>query len=161
MGEGWLPPAAPGGRPPARWQPGEPAVPAAEPVSETATAGAAGPPTFVRPAGGAAGNREAVIALVCGIVGLGVLLGTAGLAFLVSLPVSVAALVYGRRGRRAADEAGAGHRGMAQAGWVLGLAGLGLGVVALVGWGILLSVDASFLEDLEQDLDTSNDLRLD
>jgi hypothetical protein len=139
----------------------EPARDGAPAAGDLATAGAAGAPTFVRAAGGGPANRDAVVALVCGILGLGLLAGTAGLASPVALPLSVAALIYGRRGRRRADDDGAGHRGMAQAGWVMGIVGTVLGVIALIGWTVLLSLDASFLDDLEQDLDTNNDFRLD
>ena len=44
---------------------------------------------------------------------------------------------------------------------VMGIVGTVLGVIALIGWTVLLSLDASFLDDLEQDLDTNNDFRLD
>jgi hypothetical protein len=43
----------------------------------------------------------------------------------------------------------------------MGIVGTVLGVIALIGWTVLLSLDASFLDDLEQDLDTNNDFRLD
>lgn len=69
-------------------------------------------------------SSKAVVALVLGIVGL----------FFCQLLVGIAALVVGRNAVREIDASGGrlGGRGMATAGWILGLVDLVLGVLAVI-----------------------------
>ena len=61
-----------------------------------------------------------------------------GLLFFINLPCSVAAWVLGVQGKRRVDRGETlGHRGLAQAGLVTGVIGVGLGVLGIVGWVLL------------------------
>src|ERR671922_105416 len=110
----WLPPRAPGGEPPPRFEPAppepepepEPAVPRARPVQQRSTQS----------------NGLAVTALVLGIIGLTLLVITLGLAFVFTLPCSIAAWIFSAqaRARIAVGETAAG-RGQAHAAYILGV----------------------------------------
>jgi hypothetical protein len=151
----WLPPQAPGGEPPPRFEPAPPPEPPvaepAAPPSGPAPYTPAGRPTFVR-GGQTSANGLAVAALVLGIAGLGLLL-TVGLFFPISLPCSIAAWICGAQARNKENlgEAGGG-RAQAQAAYLLGVIGVVLGVIAAVGWiaAIALGVD---LEELRRDIE--------
>jgi hypothetical protein len=156
---GWLPPRAPGAQPPPRFDmvapdavaepaaAAEPAEAAARPVAPPSFARAAPPPT----------NGLAVTALVLGVMGLGLLLITAGLGFLFALPCSIGAWLCGAQARTriALGEATTG-RGQAHAGYLLGLAGVVIGVAAAVGWIIWLA-NGGDLEHLQRDLERWRD----
>lgn len=146
MVEGWLPPEAPGGQAPRRWDRPEAARPVPRPDADPARQ-----PAFVRPGTVEQSNGAAVAALVCGICGLVLLLGSAGLMALFSLPLSVCAWVFGIKGRDRADRGEAGQRGLAQAGWIMGVVGTVLGVVAFLGWILVLSLSDGLLDDLRED----------
>jgi hypothetical protein len=159
MPDGWLPPEAPGGRPAPRFDMVVPERPAAAP--EPAVAPAALSPEFTRaprpPAAQAQTNGLAVTALVLGVIGLGLLVVTLGLGFLFALPCSVGAWICGAQARTriALGEATRG-RGRAHAGYLLGLAGVVLGVAAAVGWIIWLASGGD-LEQLQHDLERLRD----
>jgi hypothetical protein len=156
----WLPPSAPGGREPPRFEmqpdddePTPPPQP--EPRPEPAPAQ---PPIFVahtRPRAGS--NGLAVTALILGIVGVGLLLLSAGLGFVIALPCSIAAWICGAqaRNRIAATEGQAGH-GQAHAAYILGVMGVVLGVIAMIGWLIAIAAGVSpaeLQEQLERELE--------
>ena len=145
----WLPPRAPGGEPPPRFEPAppepepepEPAVPRARPVQQRSTQS----------------NGLAVTALVLGIIGLTLLVITLGLAFVFTLPCSIAAWIFSAqaRARIAVGETAAG-RGQAHAAYILGVLGVVLGVMAMVGWIVAIASGLD-LDQLRQDLeDQSN-----
>jgi hypothetical protein len=156
MAEGWLPPTAPGAKPPPRFDapqeqdaPPEPAQPQQ------------GGPTFVRPGqGGAAagkGNRAALWGIWLGITGVALLLLSLGTLFPVTLPLSAAAWVLARRAH-AQIERGATTQGEGQATAALWLGRIGViaGVAALVVFIVLIAsgVDLEQLrDDLERELD--------
>ncbi len=152
MTGGWLPPEAPGAgqAPPRRWDRPEAAAPAPsqQPQEPTPAPAFSQPPRGHEPS-----NGQAVAGLVCGILGLTVLLGTAGLAFVVSLPLSICAWVFGIKGQRRADRGEAGHRGLGQAGWIMGLIGTILGVLAMIGWILLFALNDDLIEELERELE--------
>ena len=87
-------------------------------------------------------NGPAITSFVLGITALGVLMITAGLAFFVALPMSVAAWVLGRRGRR---RAAAPARGLAIAGEVTGIIGTVMSLMVLSVVAMLVSMLVSFL----------------
>jgi hypothetical protein len=165
---GWLPPRAPGGRPPPRFdgapapeppQPPEPppeGLPGGDPEPAPQRARDASRPTFA-----ATGRRQAdglaVGALALGIVGLLLLLLTAGLGFALTLPCSLTACWLGSRARTRIELGQArGGAGQARAGYLLGVAGVVLGVVAAVGWivAMALGVDPQELQrNLERHAD--------
>jgi hypothetical protein len=151
---GWLPPRAPGGQAPPRfepapsepppsssgWQPpsSEPQEPAAEQRNWE--------PMLV-PSARPEGNGLAIGAIVLGVLSVGLLLMSLGTSFLFSMPMSGAAWAFGARARQRAPEAGP-----AQAAVVIGMVGVGLAAAAAVIWIILFSAGLS-LEDLRDYLE--------
>jgi hypothetical protein len=148
---GWLPPRAPGGEPPPRFEPAPP-----EPEAEAPSPPAADRPAFVaqRPA---QSNGLAVTALVLGIVGVSLLVISLGLAFVFTLPCSIAAWICSAqaRARIAVGEATTG-RGQAQAAYILGILGVVLGVMAMVGWIVAIASGLD-LDELRRDLERQSD----
>jgi hypothetical protein len=144
----WLPPQAPGGQPPPRFEPAPPHEPVVAPVPQPI---AAARPAFVKAR--TETNTLAVVALVLGIAGLGLLLVTFGIGFVLALPCSIAAWICGAqaRNRIILGETTAG-RGQAQAAYVLGVVGVVLGVIAAVGW-IAAIVSGVDLEQLRRDIE--------
>jgi hypothetical protein len=152
----WLPPEAPGGAAPPRFEPAPPPGPEAPPpASAPATVvpsdGGSRAPTFVR--GGGQSNTLAITALVLAIAGLGLLLVTFGLAFIIALPCSIAAWICGAQARTRINlgESDSG-RAQAQAAYILGVIGVVLGVIAAIGWiaAVAAGVD---LEQLRRDIE--------
>jgi hypothetical protein len=150
---GWLPPRAPGADPAPRYESAPPEEadapdpqPAAAPVAPVRRS------TFVKPAGSET-NGLALTALILGIIGVTVLLLTLGLGFLFTLPCSIAAWICAAqaRARIAVGETTAG-RGHAQAGYILGVLGVVLGVMAMIGW-IAAIASGLDLEELRDDIE--------
>jgi hypothetical protein len=149
---GWLPPRAPGSRPAPRFEPAPP-EPEHEPeAAAPAVPRAADRPAFV-PARPQRSNGLATTSLVLGILGLLMLIPTAGAAFLFSLPCSIAAWITGAQGRRrvASGQADGGD-GTAHAGVILGIVGVVLGVIGMVVWIVLIAAGLD-LEELRRDLE--------
>jgi hypothetical protein len=159
---GWLPPRAPGAKPPPRFDP-----PTAEEEKQGSRAGDAGAaadewrpprpaptgPVFVpQPAQGGT-NGLAVAGLVLGIVALGLLLLSLGLSFLFTLPLAIGAWVCAAQAKaRIRDGRTHAGRGQAQVALWLGIAGVVLSVVAMIVWIVLIASGFS-LEDFRQDLE--------
>lgn len=149
----WLPPQAPGSRPPPRFEP-EPqprfAPPAAPPLA--APRQPAAPPVFVKPQTGPAGGL-AIAALILSVSSLLFLVLSLGLSFALSLPLSAAAWVCAARDKAAIRagraEGGAGH---ARLGLVLAMVGVALSVAAMVVWIGLIAAGFS-LEELQRNLE--------
>ena len=148
---GWLPPAAPGGNPPPRfdaggWTAPRPADPEPGPAAARAL-----PPRFDAPQ--AVGNATAVWALVLGIAGLALLLVSFGTLFIVTLPLSVAAWTLATRAR-AAIAAGRATTGQAQATAALWLGRAGV-IAAVAAAVVLIALIASGFdfEELRRDLE--------
>jgi hypothetical protein len=159
---GWLPPRAPGGEPPPRWEPAPPELePGPEPEPPATAAASWTPPPAARSpvfAGRPArtGNGIAATGLVLGIIGVTLLVLTLGLGFIVTIPCSAAAWICAAqaRARIAAGETAEGA-GNAQAAYVLGIVGVVLGVLAAIGWGIALAASGG-LEELQRDLERAS-----
>jgi hypothetical protein len=165
MADGWLPPRAPGGRPPPRFDMVTP-----EPRPELPDAEGTAPPELApRPVAArlAAAPRStteppetnglALTAVILGVIGIGLTVITAGLGFLFSLPCSVGAWICGAQARTRYDmgETTTG-RGQAQTGYVLGVIGVVVGVMAAVGWIIWLA-NGGDLEQLQRDIERWRD----
>ncbi len=90
-------------------------------------------------------NGSAVAALVLGIAGIAVTLMFAGFLFIVSIPCSIAAWVFGVKGKKVAapdpmaEPMRPGGRGMAQAGLICGIVGLVLAVLAIIIWVLIFA----------------------
>ncbi len=171
--QSWLPP-----KPPPAKGPEAPTTPAPDASAPGPTGQTAGPPTWPPPPGGygqqpgpGAGfpplppptfvqappsNGTAVAALILGIAGI-VLFFVAGfgLFFFLNLPCSIMAWVFGVQGKRKVDRGQTReHRGLAQAGVVLGVIGVVLGILGIVGWVLLfVLVGSADLIDPSPDLD--------
>jgi hypothetical protein len=168
---GWLPPRAPGAADPPRYEPGRegaprwqpppapsdwtPAEPAAEPEAEAEPARAPAPtaaprgerPVFVT----GAGQRDAgaTVAVTLAIIALALLLLSIGAGFWLTLPLSGIALHLGRRAR---DRAQVDGRSQANAGMVLGMVGVVLGLLAAIGWIVAIIFLGYGPSDLQHDL---------
>ncbi|MBA2255913.1 MAG: DUF4190 domain-containing protein [Thermoleophilaceae bacterium] len=176
-GRGWLPPEPPGqqrqpaaatesgqspptegpppgGAPPGRAPPG-PAYGHHHPPPPGYPPPAYGPGTYAAPSQPSAqepGNGEAVAALVLGICSLAFLLFSGGLSTIVSLICAVLAIIFGRRGKRNVDAGETRrHRGLAQAGYITGIVGTALSILATAFWVILFIVADDFEEDFNQE----------
>jgi hypothetical protein len=165
MAEDWLPPQAPGGRPPPRFDMVTP-----EPRAVDADGAASAPPELAprvvaqRPRASARvetpppqTNGLALTAVILGAIGIGLTIITAGLGFLFALPCSVGAWVCGAQARTRYDlgETSTG-RGQAQVGYVLGVLGVVIGVMAAVGWIVWLASGGD-LEQLQRDIERWRD----
>ncbi len=99
------------------------------------------------------GNGAALTSLILGIIGVVLVIFTAGAGFLFSLPASIAAWIVGAQGRkRVAKGQTKDGDGLAHAGVILGVVGVVLGIVGMVVW-IALIVSGLDLEELRRDLE--------
>jgi hypothetical protein len=87
------------------------------------------------------------------VLGVVLVLFTAGAGFLFSLPASIAAWLTGAQGRRrvARGETSYGD-GLAHAGVVLGIVGVVLGVIGMIVWIALIAAGFD-LEEFRRDLE--------
>lgn len=98
--------------------------------------------------------------LILGIAGLVLFVFPAGfgLVFVFNLPCSIAAWVMGVRGRRRVDRGETHeHRGMAQAGIVLGIVGVVLGVLAIIGWALAIALSDDVRDELRRGFENGRD----
>ncbi len=120
------------------------------------------PPPWGYPQQQVPDNSPAVAGFVLSLVSVTLLLFTAGLSSIVSVGCSIAAVVLGRKGVKKVDAGETPkNRGLAQAGFWIGITGLVLSVLATLGWiavGVLAATDDDFRQDLENELDDSNSL---
>jgi len=138
---GWLPPVAPDGNPPPRfdtpqWAAPQPAAPAPAPAPDRRP-----PPRFDAPK--QASSPAAVWGLVLGITGLALLLLSLGTLFFITLPLSFAAMSLGSKAREA---------GQSSAALWLGRAGVIAGVAAAVVLIALVAAGVDF-EELRRDIE--------
>jgi hypothetical protein len=131
--------------------PASPPAPAWEPPAQSA--GYA--PPRVEP-----DNGPAVAGFVLSLVAGSLLILSAGLSSLISVGCSIFGIVYSLKGKRKV-EAGetTRNRGLAQAGFVVGIVSLVLSVIATLIWIIVvvaLATDEEFREDFEDELDDDN-----
>jgi hypothetical protein len=158
MAEGWLPPNAPGAKPPPRFDASPEQPPPAQPEPARSEPPRA-QPTFVRTGAAGAGprNAAAVSAVALGIAGLALLVLSLGTLFIVTLPCSIAAWALAGRARRQIESGATTHGdGQATAALWLGRIGVIAGVAALVVFVTLLAAGfdfEQFRDDLQRELD--------
>jgi hypothetical protein len=89
-------------------------------------------------------NGQAVAGFVLSLVALGLLVISAGLSTIVSLGCAIAGIVCSRNGKKKV-EAGETpkHRGLAQAGFIIGWVSLGLSLLATAGWILVIALAAT------------------
>jgi hypothetical protein len=133
------PPAQYGQQPYGQQQPGQP------------------PPTFYAQPG--AGNGAAIAGFVLGISGLVLfLLGGFGLLFILNLPCSIMAWIFGVQGKRKiARGQTSEHRSLAQWAVGLGIAGTVIGVLAAIGWIVGLATSEELRDELEKQIDEASE----
>jgi hypothetical protein len=148
QGQGWQQghpaqyayPPAQGPPPPPGWAPPPPAWQQPPPPQPWAYQ----PPQPVVP-----DNGQAVAGFVLSLVSLGLLLMSAGLSTIVSLVCGGLGIMYSVRGRRRVDRGETPkHRGLAQAGFVVGIVAVVLSVLATAGW-IAAIASEDFLDELD------------
>ena len=134
---GWLPPQHAGAPPqqaPSRaaWQP---------------------PPPGWQPQPQPPDNNPAVAGFVLALTAIGLLVLSAGLSSIFSVGCACFAIFYSLRGRRRVHEGlTPKHRGLAQAGFIVGIVGLVLALIATALWIALLTSD-EFWDDLDREFD--------
>ena len=98
-------------------------------------------------------NNPAVAGFVLAMVGGGLLFFFAGLSTIISLGLSIAGIVYSRKGKQKVDRGETTkQRGLAQAGFIVGIVSTVLALLATVFWilfFVLLATDDEFRRDLD------------
>jgi len=101
-------------------------------------------------------NTPAVAGFSLSLIGGGLLFFFAGLSTIVSLGLAIAGIIYSRKGRAMVDEGKTSkQRGLAQAGFIIGIVSTVLSVLATVFW-ILFFVLLATNDDFRRDLENSN-----
>ncbi len=158
---GFLPPEPAGPEPELGPAPGAP--PSYQPPAGAAPPASPGwqqqpPPGYRTPHAREPDNGPAVAGFVLSLVGGSLLILSVGFSSLVSVGLSIAGIIYSRKGR---DLVTSGHTrkngGLAQAGFVIGIVSLVLAVLATLAWIAILVValtDDSFRNDLQDKYDS-------
>jgi len=120
------------------------------------------PPSAPRPVTGMPsdeGNGIGITAFSLGIAGFVMFVFSGfGLIFVLNLPFSIAAWILGPKGVRKVDEGKtAQHRGLAQAGKVMGIVGTILGVVAVALWALLIAFSDDVRDELDRIIDDATE----
>jgi hypothetical protein len=93
-------------------------------------------------------NGQAVVGFVFSIVGVGLLVISFGLSSIVSVGCAITGIVCSRNGKQKVERGESPkHKGLAQAGYIVGWVGLVLAILATVGWILLIALG---------DIDTSS-----
>lgn len=101
-------------------------------------------------------NGAAVAGFTLSTVAGGLLFFFAGLSTILSLGLAIAGIVYSRKGRQKVDRGETSkQRGLAQAGYVIGIVSLILSVLATIFWALFI-VLAITDEDFRRELEDSN-----
>jgi hypothetical protein len=107
-------------------------------------------------------NGPAVTGFVLSLVSAGLLFVSGGISSIVSIGCSIAAIIYARKGKAKVERGETQkNRGLAQAGFVIGIVGLVLAVLATLVWGailVALIADDGFRQDFENEFDNSNSI---
>ena len=89
-------------------------------------------------------NGQAVAGFVLSLVALGLLVISAGLSTIVSLGCAIAGIVCSRNGKKKVETGDTPkHRGLAQAGFIIGWVSLALSLLATAGWILVIALAAN------------------
>jgi hypothetical protein len=101
------------------------------------------PPQWGYPQPPVPDNGQAVAGFVFSLVAVGLLVVSFGLSTIISLGCAITGVVCSRNGKRkvAAGETPK-HRGLAQAGFIIGWVAVGLSILATAGWILALALGA-------------------
>ena len=132
---------------PVEWLPPQPAgaEPVAPPPQFSRTAvDPSWPPPMVAPPAAARGDSSELWSLILGIAGLVLFVfpGGFGLVFIFNLPASIMAWVLGARARPRTTP-----------GFVLGIVGVVLGVLALIAWGLAIAFSEELRDELRKGIE--------
>jgi len=146
------PPPPPGQAPPGYGYPPPPAGQAYQPPPGYGPQpGYAYPPPWGYPRQPVPDNGQAVAGFVFSLVSLGLLVISAGLSTIVSIGCAIAGIICSRNGKRKVDAGETPkHRGLAQAGFIIGWVSLGLSILATIAW-IAVFVIAATTDDASSD----------
>jgi hypothetical protein len=107
-------------------------------------------------------NGAAITGFVLSLVSGGLLFLSGGLSSIISVGCSIAAIVLSRKGKAKVERGETQkHQGLAQAGFIIGIVGLVLAVLATVIWTVVLVAlitDDQFRRDFQNDFDNSNSI---
>jgi hypothetical protein len=88
--------------------------------------------------------------MVLGITSLGLLLLSAGFSSVISLACAIVAIPFGRKGKRLVDEGATRKgRGFAQAGYITGIVGVALSILATIGWVLFFVLIENFSSEFD------------
>ena len=141
-------PQAPPAQPPPQtygYPPPPPAYGYAPPPQQPPPPGYAYPPQpqWGHPQQRVPDNGQAVAGFVCSIVAISLLFFSAGLSTVVSLGLAIAGIVCSRNGKRKVDAGETPkHRGLAQAGFIIGWVGVGFSILAIAAWILIFALGA-------------------
>jgi hypothetical protein len=97
-------------------------------------------------------NGQAVAGFVFSLVSLGLLVISAGFSSIVSIGCAITGIICSRNGKKKVDAGETPkHRGLAQAGFIIGWVSLVLSVIATVGWILVIAFAAA-----DEDFDWEN-----
>ncbi len=90
-------------------------------------------------------NGQAVAGFVFSVVAVGLLVLSFGLSTILSLGCAITGIVCSRNGKRKVETGQTPkHRGLAQAGVIIGWVGLGLSILAIVAWGYVFAFETDW-----------------
>jgi hypothetical protein len=102
------------------------------------------PPPWGYPQQQVPDNGQAIAGFVLSIVSLGLLIVSAGLSTIISIGCAIAGIICSRNGKRKVDAGETPkHRGLAQAGFIIGWVGLGLSILATIFWIVVIVIAAT------------------
>jgi hypothetical protein len=149
--------------------PGPPAAPPQPPTQPPPPGGwQQPPPGYQQPPWGYGqppepDNGSAVAGFVLSLVAGGLLLFSGGLSSIVSIGCAIAGIIYSRKGKQKVDAGETRkNRGLAQAGFIIGIVSLVLSLLATAFWVLLAALavsDDEFQRDLENEFDETDSIR--
>jgi hypothetical protein len=159
--QGFLPPEPAGPEPELGSRPQPPPPPPTQPQPHPPTYAYPPPPPpgygyqqYAYPQTAVPDNGQAVAGFVFSLVSLGLLVISAGLSTIVSIGCAIAGIVCSRNGMKKVDAGETPkHRGLAQAGFIIGWVGLALSILATIAWALVLGLaiaDEDFTTDPEE-----------
>ncbi|MEX2197137.1 MAG: hypothetical protein WD844_17835 [Thermoleophilaceae bacterium] len=94
------------------------------------------------------GNGTAITGFVLSVSSIALLFFSAGLSSVISLGLAIAGAIVGRNGRQKVDRGETTqHRGLGQAGFIVGIVGAVLSVLAIVTWTLIFTLVDDFGDD--------------
>jgi hypothetical protein len=148
---GYTPPPPPPGYgypppppPPSPGQAYQPPPGYGQPPAYPPRPGYAYPPPWGYPQQQVPDNGQAIAGFVLSLVSLGLLIISAGLSTIISIGCAIAGIICSRNGKKKVDAGETPkHRGLAQAGFIIGWVGLGLSILATIFWIVVIVIAAT------------------